>query len=77
MLYYAGLVLLGLLTLRAGGQVTFSDVLFLFSFLLAGAELVLRVGRQVPIRLPLLLLFGMGLFSSWRPCSPPSSSTTP
>jgi O-antigen/teichoic acid export membrane protein len=62
LLYYLGLVLLALLTLRAGGQVTFSDVLFLFSFLLACAELVI-VRRQVPIRLPFLLLLGMAMFS--------------
>ena len=62
LLYYLGLVLLGLLTLRAGGQVTFSDVLFLFSFLLACAELVI-LRRRVPIRLPLLLLYGMAIFS--------------
>jgi O-antigen/teichoic acid export membrane protein/O-antigen ligase len=62
LLYYVGLVLLGLLTLRAGGQVTFSDVLFLFSFLLACAELVI-VRRQVPIRLPFLLFLGMAIFS--------------
>jgi O-antigen/teichoic acid export membrane protein/O-antigen ligase len=62
LLYYLGLVLLGLLTLRAGGQVTFSDVLFLFSFLLACAELVI-VRRHVAIRLPLLLLLGMAIFS--------------
>jgi O-antigen/teichoic acid export membrane protein len=62
LLYYLGLVLLGLLTLRAGGQVTLSDVLFLFSFLLACAELVI-VRRQVPIRLPFLLLLGIAIFS--------------
>jgi O-antigen/teichoic acid export membrane protein len=62
LLFYVGLVLLGLLTLRAGGQVTFSDVLFLFSFLLACAELVI-LRRQVPIRLPFLLLVGMAIFS--------------
>jgi O-antigen/teichoic acid export membrane protein len=62
LLFYLGLVLLGLLTLRVGGQVTFSDALFLFSFLLACAELVI-VRRQVPIRLPFLLLLGMVIFS--------------
>jgi O-antigen/teichoic acid export membrane protein len=62
LLYYLGLVLLSLLTLRAGGQVTLSDVLFLFSFLLACAELVI-VRRQVPIRLPFLLLLGIAIFS--------------
>ena len=62
LLYYVGVVLLGLLTLRVGGQVTFSDTLFLFSFLLACAELVL-VRRRVPIGIPALLLLGMGMFS--------------
>ena len=62
LLYYVGVVLLGLLTLRVGGQVTFSDTLFLFSFLLACAELVL-VRRRVPVGIPALLLLGMGMFS--------------
>jgi O-antigen/teichoic acid export membrane protein/O-antigen ligase len=62
LLYYGGLALLALLTLRAGGQVTFSDVLFLFSFLLACAELVV-LRRQVPIRVPFLLLVGMAIFT--------------
>jgi O-antigen/teichoic acid export membrane protein/O-antigen ligase len=61
-LYYLGLVLLGLLTFRVGGQVTYSDVVFLFSFVLACAELVV-VRRRVAIRLPFLLLLGMSLFS--------------
>jgi O-antigen ligase len=61
-LYYVGVVLLGVLTLRAGGQVAVSDALFLLSFLLACAELVL-VRRQVTIRLPFLLLLGMVIFS--------------
>lgn len=62
LLYYVGVVLLGLLTLRVGGQATFSDTLFLFSFLLACAELVL-VRRRVPVGIPALLLLGMGMFS--------------
>ena len=61
-LYYGGVLLVGLLTLRAGGQVTLSDILFLFSFLLACAELVV-LRRRVPIRLPFLLLIGIALFS--------------
>ena len=61
-LYYGGVLLVGLLTLRAGGQVTFSDILFLFSFLLACAELVV-LRRRVPMRLPFLLLIGIALFS--------------
>jgi O-antigen/teichoic acid export membrane protein/O-antigen ligase len=61
-LYYVGLVLLGLLTLRAGGQVTFSDLLFLFSFVLVCAELAI-IRRQVPMRVPFLLLLGIAIFS--------------
>jgi O-antigen/teichoic acid export membrane protein/O-antigen ligase len=61
-IYYAGSLMLGLLTFRAGGQVTYSDVLFLVGFMFAGAELVL-VRRRVPLGLPALLLVGMGLFA--------------
>ena len=61
-LYYGGVLLLGLLTLRAAGQVTFSDLLFLASFLLACAEFVI-LRRRVPIRLPFLLLIGIAIFS--------------
>lgn len=61
-LYYGGVLLLGLLTLRVAGQVTFSDLLFLVSFLLACAELVI-LRRRVPVRLPFLLLIGVALFS--------------
>ena len=61
-LYYGGVLLLGLLTLRVGGQVTFSDLLFLLSFLLASAELVI-LRRRVPMKLPFLLLIGVALFS--------------
>jgi O-antigen/teichoic acid export membrane protein/O-antigen ligase len=61
-LYYVGLVFLALLTFRVGGQVTFSDVLFLLSFLLACMELVVA-RRRVPMMVPFLLLLGMALFS--------------
>ena len=60
--YYGGLVFIGFLTYRASGQVAYSDVLFLFSFLFASAELVL-LRRVVPIRLPMMLLVGMAIFS--------------
>ena len=61
-LYYGGVLLMGLLTIRAGGQVTFSDVLFLFSFLIAAAEYAI-LRRRVPIRLPFLLLIGIAIFA--------------
>jgi O-antigen/teichoic acid export membrane protein len=61
-LYYVGLAFLALLTFRVGGQVTYSDILFLFSFAFACAELVV-VRRRVPMMLPFLLLIGMTLFS--------------
>ena len=61
-LYYGGVLLVGLLTLRVAGQVTYSDVLFLASFLLACAELVI-LRRRVPVKLPFLLLIGVALFS--------------
>jgi O-antigen/teichoic acid export membrane protein/O-antigen ligase len=61
-LYYLGLAFLALLTFRAAGQVTYSDVLFLLSFLLACAELIVA-RRRVPMVLPFLLLLGMALFS--------------
>jgi O-antigen/teichoic acid export membrane protein/O-antigen ligase len=60
-LYYLGLVLVALLTLRAG-QVTYSDILFLFGLVLACAELVI-IRRQVPMRVPFLLLLGIAIFS--------------
>lgn len=60
-LYYGGVLMLGLLTLRVGGQVTFSDLLFLASFLLACAEFVI-LRRRVPMKLPFLLLIGVALF---------------
>ncbi len=61
-LYYGGVLLLGLLSLRAGGQVTFSDLLFLLSFLLASAEFVI-LRRRVPMKVPFLLLIGIALFA--------------
>jgi O-antigen ligase len=61
-LYYCGVLLLGVLTLRAAGQVTFSDLFFLASFLFACAELVI-LRRRVPVKLPFLLLIGVALFS--------------
>ena len=61
-LYYVGLAFLALLTFRVGGQVTYSDVLFLFSLVFACVELVV-VRRRVPMMLPFLLLIGMALFS--------------
>ena len=60
--YYGGVLLLGLLTFRVGGQVTYSDLLFLVSFLLACAELAI-LRRRVPMKLPFLLLIGVALFS--------------
>jgi O-antigen/teichoic acid export membrane protein/O-antigen ligase len=62
LLFYLGLVSLAILNLRASGQLSFSDVLFFFSLALACAELVI-LRRRVSIALPLLLLFGMTLFS--------------
>ena len=61
-LYYGGVLMLGLLTLRVGGQVTFSDLLFLASFLFACAEFVI-LRRRVPMKLPFLLLIGVAFFS--------------
>ena len=61
-LFYAGLLLLAVLTLRASGQLALSDVLFFFSFVFACAELVI-VRRRVSIALPMALMFGMALFS--------------
>jgi O-antigen/teichoic acid export membrane protein/O-antigen ligase len=59
-LYYGGVLLLGLITLRAAG-VTLSDLFFLASFLLACAEFVV-LRRRVPVKLPFLLLIGVALF---------------
>jgi len=61
-IYYLGLVLIALLTVRVSYQVTFSDVFFLLSIMIAAAELVI-VRRNVPIRIPLLLLGGMAIFT--------------
>lgn len=61
-IYYLGLLFLALLTVRVLGQVTVSDVLFLMSMALCCAELVV-LRRHVPVRLPLLLLLGMAVFT--------------
>ncbi len=60
--YYAGILLLAVLTLRIGSQVTFSDTFFLLSFLLTCADIVI-LRRRVPVWVPGLLLVGIGLFS--------------
>jgi O-antigen/teichoic acid export membrane protein/O-antigen ligase len=61
-IYYVGLLLLALLTVRASGQVTFSDLLFLLSMMLAVADLII-LRRNVRIAIPLLLLGGMAIFT--------------
>jgi O-antigen ligase len=61
-LYYLGLLLLALLTVRVSGQLTFSDVLFLVSMAVACAELVI-LRRHVSMTIPLLLLGGMAIFT--------------
>jgi O-antigen/teichoic acid export membrane protein/O-antigen ligase len=61
-IYYLGLLLLALLTVRASGQVTVSDLLFLLSMMLAVADLII-LRRNVPISIPLLLLGGMAIFT--------------
>jgi O-antigen/teichoic acid export membrane protein/O-antigen ligase len=61
-IYYLGVLFLALLTVRASGQVTYSDLLFLLSMMLAVAELII-VRRNVPITIPLLLLGGMAIFT--------------
>lgn len=61
-IYYLGLLFLALLTVRVVGQVTVSDLLFLMSMALCCAELVV-LRRHVPVRLPLLLLLGMAVFT--------------
>jgi O-antigen/teichoic acid export membrane protein/O-antigen ligase len=61
-IYYLGVFFLALLTLRASGQVTYSDLFFLLSMMLAVAELII-LRRNVPITIPLLLLGGMALFT--------------
>jgi O-antigen ligase len=60
--YYAGILLLAILTLRLGGQVTWSDAFFLLSFLLACADIVI-LRRKIPDWIPGLLLLGIGLFA--------------
>ena len=61
-IYYLGLLLLAMLTVRAAGQVTFSDLLFLLSITLAVADLII-LRRNVPIVIPLMLLGGMAIFT--------------
>jgi O-antigen/teichoic acid export membrane protein/O-antigen ligase len=61
-LYYVGIAFLALLTIRVGGQLTVSDLLFAVSFVVACAELIV-LRRRIPVRLPALLLLGMALFS--------------
>ena len=61
-LFYAGVLFVAVLTLRAGGQVTFSDAFFLFSLAFVCAE-VLVARRPFPFGIPTLLVVGIGLFS--------------
>jgi O-antigen/teichoic acid export membrane protein/O-antigen ligase len=61
-IYYLGLLLLALLTVRASGQVTFSDLLFLLSMMLAISDLII-LRRNVALAIPLLLLGGMAIFT--------------
>ena len=61
-LYYLGLVLIGVLAYRAGGRINLSDLLFLLSILITGAELVV-LRRRVGVMVPFLLLLGMAIFS--------------
>ena len=60
--FYAGVLTVAILTLRAGGQVTYSDVLFLISFCFVAAEIMVT-RRPVPVGIPPLLIIGIGLFS--------------
>jgi O-antigen/teichoic acid export membrane protein/O-antigen ligase len=62
LLFYGGVLFVAILTLRAGGQVTFSDVLFLFALAFLCAE-VMVARRPIPLGVPTLLLVGIGLFS--------------
>jgi O-antigen/teichoic acid export membrane protein/O-antigen ligase len=61
-LYYAGFVTLGQLTLRYAAVGTLSDLLFFFSFASA-ASLLAIYRRQVAIPLPPLLIYGLLIFS--------------
>ena len=61
--FYAGVFLVAVLTLRVGGQLTFSDAFFFFSLAFVTAE-VLVSRRPVPVGIPPLLLVGIGLFSA-------------
>jgi O-antigen/teichoic acid export membrane protein/O-antigen ligase len=61
-LFYAGVLLVAILTLRVGGQLTYSDAFFFLALAFVVAE-VLVSRRPVPVGIPPLLLVGMGLFS--------------
>ena len=62
MLFLLGVSLIGVLTLRVGGQITLSDVLFGFSFVVVCAELTFR--RWItPFRISSTFLVGMALFT--------------
>jgi O-antigen/teichoic acid export membrane protein/O-antigen ligase len=60
-LYYAGLALIGVLTLRPVGSVTLSDWFFFFSLATVCASLAVT-GARVYIRLPSLLMAGALIF---------------
>jgi O-antigen/teichoic acid export membrane protein/O-antigen ligase len=61
LLFYAGVLFVAILTLRVGGQLTFSDALFFFSLAFVTAEIMIT-RRAVPVGIPALLLVGIGLF---------------
>jgi O-antigen/teichoic acid export membrane protein/O-antigen ligase len=61
-LFYAGVLLVAVLTLRVGGQLTVSDAFFFLALAFVTAE-VLVSRRPVPVGIPPLLLVGIGLFS--------------
>jgi O-antigen/teichoic acid export membrane protein/O-antigen ligase len=61
-LFYAGVLLVAVLTLRVGGQLTVSDAFFFLALAFVTAE-VLVTRRPVPIGIPPLVLVGIGLFS--------------
>jgi O-antigen/teichoic acid export membrane protein/O-antigen ligase len=61
-LFYAGVLLVAVLTLRVGGQLTVSDAFFFLALAFVTAE-VLVSRRAVPMGIPPLLLLGIGLFS--------------
>jgi O-antigen/teichoic acid export membrane protein/O-antigen ligase len=62
LLFYVGVFLVAILTLRVGGQLTFSDAFFFLALAFVAAE-VLVSRRPVPLGIPPLLLVGIGLFS--------------